>query len=408
MRTITTLIFTGMFISLGLMTNAQDSEKETFKPSMKMEGRVMYDFNFLSAGDDYQVNGNEFRRVRLAAKGKATKNIGYKVEFDFAGGAVNFRDVYLKFGLPDNAGNVLLGSFTEPSSLNNMTSSKYITFFERAMLANTQPHKYNAGFMYDNQKLFDGKVGLQLSYTFNGYQNAGSAFKDSDIGGGANFVGRLTGAVLNDKEKKQVVHLGVNYELRGDNSDEYAYKFRVENHMGDKIQVAAALPVEEKSTFAVGNAIGIFENTNDLGFELASTFGPLSIQGEYEMSSITTDVDTYDASAYYAFASFFVTGEHRPYKGSTFGRVKPKSNFCPKDGNFGALELVARYSVMDFSSYPGVTDANKIANISAGFNWYLSKSTRIMYNYTNADFNDLAIYGEDNLTGHLVRFQVDF
>ncbi len=392
MKTFTKLILSGIFVSFGLILNAQDTEKEIFKPSMKMEGRIMYDFNLLSAGDDYHVNGNEFRRVRLAAKGNATKNIGYKVEFDFAGGAVNFRDVYLKFGLPDNAGNLLIGSFTEPSSLNNMTSSKYITFFERAMLVNTQPHKYNAGFMYDNQKLFDGKVGLQLSYTFNGYQNAGNAFKDSDIGGGANFVGRLTGAVLNDKEKKQVVHLGVNYELRGDNSDEYAYKFRVENHMGDKFTVDAI----------------DFQNTNDLGFEVASTFGALSLQGEYEMSSITTAADTYDATAYYAFASFFVTGEHRPYKGSTFGRVKPKSNFCLKDGKFGALELVARYSVIDFSSYPGVTDTNKIANITAGFNWYMSKSARFMYNYTNGNFNDLAIYGDDNLTGHLIRFQVDF
>ncbi len=70
--------------------------------------------------------------------------------------------------------------------------------------------------------------------------------------------------------------------------------------------------------------------------------------------------------------------------------------------------MVARYSVMDFSNYPSVTDTNKIANITAGFNWYLSKNTRIMYNYTNGNFNDLHTYGDDNLTGHLIRFQVDF
>ena len=373
-------------------SNAQDSEKEIFKPSMKMEGRIMYDFNFLSAGDDYNYSGNEFRRVRLAAKGKATENISYKVEFDFAGGAVNFRDVYMKFNLPSNTGNFMVGSFTEPSSFNNMTSSKYITFFERAMMANTQPHKYNAGFMYDNQNLLEGKIGLQLAYTFNGYNNASEAFKDKDISEGANFIGRLTGLVLNNKDKKQVVHLGVNYEHRANNYPEYEYKFRLENHMGDK--------------YTVGTTG--FQNTSDIGFEVASTFGSLSLQGEFEASSIVTDIDTYKTAGYYAFASFFVTGEHRPYKNSTFGRIKTNTDFCIKEGTYGALELVARYSVMDFSNYPGVTDTDKIVNITAGFNWYLSKTTRIMYNYTNGNFNDLHLYGNNNLVGHLIRFQVDF
>ncbi len=410
MRNVTFTIITLLLIGFGFQTlNAQ--EETPFKKTLKMEGRIMYDFDFLSKfhnndGDIVSFSGNEFRRVRLAAKGGVFKNINYKVEFDFAGGAVNFRDVYLKFLFPGNSGNVLVGSFTEPTSFNNMTSSKNITFFERAMMVNTQPHKYNAGFMYDNQKLFDGKIGVQLAHTFNGYNNAGDAFKDEDISGGAtNFIGRLTGVVLNNKEKKQVVHLGVNYEHRGNNSDEYVYKFRTENHMGDKF--SSYLPYIDSDGELV-RTIGDFKNTSDIGFEVASTFGSLSLQSEYELSSIITEVDTYKAAGYYAFVSFFVTGEHRPYKNSTFGRVKPKADFCINDGKFGALELVARYSVMDFSAYPGVTDTQKIANISAGFNWYLNNNTRIMYNYTNGDFNDLAIYGDDNLTGHLIRFQVDF
>ena len=387
------------FMLFGIVAiNAQETKeaktkaKEEFKPSMKIEGRIMYDFNFLSAGNDYSFAGNEFRRVRLTAKGKVTKNIGYKAEFDFAGGKVNFRDVYIKFALPSNAGNVLLGSFTEPSSLDNMTSSKYITFFERSMMSNTQPFKYNSGLMYDNQKLFGGNVGLQLAYTFNGDKS--KAFQDKSVDGGANLIARVTTAVLKDKETNRVVHLGVNYEHRDNNSDDYHYKFRTENHMGDKTTV----------TSVAGN----FKNTSDIGFELATTFGPLSVQGEYEVSSIITDVDTYKTNGYYAFASFFITGEHRPYKHSSFGRVKPKTDFCLKDGNWGALELVARYSVMDFSNYPGATTNDKITNITAGFNWYLNKRTRIMYNYTNGNYNDLHTYGDDNLIGHLIRFQVDF
>lgn len=394
MKTIRTKIILVFVLAFSFNNlNAQETE-DVFKPTMKIEGRIMYDFNFLSAGD-YELSGNEFRRVRLAAKGKVTKDISYKAEFDLAGGKVNFRDVYLKYNLPKNNGNLILGSFTEPTSLNNMTSSKYITFFERSMLANTQPFKYNAGIMYNNQKLFDGKMGLQLAYTFNG--DKGTAFKDGSVGGGANFIARATTAILKDSEKTQLVHLGVNYEHRDNDSDEYKYKFRTENHMGDKITVSAP---------------GIFENTSDIGFELASTFGSLSVQGEYELSSIKTDVDTFDVNAYYAFVSYFVTGEHRPYKNSSFGRVKPKKEFM-KDGGLGAVELVARYSVMDLTDYQGDDTGDKIANISVGFNWHLNKQTRVMYNYTNTNFNDytddnVLTYGDDNLTGHLIRFQIDF
>lgn len=393
MRTLRNAILGVLILALSFQTlNAQETQKEIFKPTMKLEGRIMYDFDFLSAGDDYDYAGSEFRRVRIAAKGKVAKNVGYKTEFDFAGGAVNFRDVYLKFTLPAKVGALIVGSFTEPTSLNNMTSSKYMTFFERSMMANTQPFKYNSGFMYNNHNALDGKLDVQLAYTFNGDKKA--AFLDKSIKDGGNFIARVTGIVLNNKEKHQVVHLGVNYEHRDNDSENYAYTFREENHMGDK--------------FTVSGLEGKFENTSDVGFELATTFGPLSIQAEYELSSIITDVDTYKANGYYAFASFFVTGEYRPYKNSSFGRVKPKKDLDIKEGGFGALELVARYSVMDFSNYPGVSSNDKIVNITAGFNWYLNNYTRIMYNYINANFNDFKVYGDDNLAGHLIRVQVDF
>jgi len=372
--------------------NAQETPAKSFQKTFKMEGRIMFDFNFLSAGDSLDFAGNEFRRVRWATKGKLAENLAYKVEFDFSGGAVNFRDVYLNYLLPTNAGSIILGSFTEPTSLNNMTSSKYITFFERAMMSNTQPYKYNAGIMYNNQKLWNENLGIQLAYTFNGKNK--KAFKDEALRGGSNFIARVTTALVRNDKRHQVLHVGVNYENRQNDSEEYKYRFRVENHMGDKHEVSG---------------VGVFKNTSDIGFELGGTYGALSLQAEYEMSSILTDIDTYNAAGYYAFVSYFLTGEHRPYKNSSFGRVKPKNNFCLKNRKFGALELATRYSVMDFSNYPNVNTTNKIANITAGFNWYLNKYARVMYNYTYADFNDMnQLYGDNALKGHLLRFQLDF
>lgn len=399
MKKISLFILSFLFLGLGIhITNAQ--EDTSFKRSLKMEGRIMYDFNFLSAGDTYSFAGNKFRRLRIAAKGKVSESISYSLDFELTGGKVAYRNVFLRYTLPGVYGNITIGSFEEPTGLDMLTSSKYISFIERAMMTTTQFEKNNAGFRYSNQKLLDGKMGVQLAYTFNGKGSA--AFQDNALYGGANFIGRITGKVIENKEKRQLVHLGVNYEYRNDEIENFSYKaFKTENSMGEKTTIAS---------------VGNLKNTSDIGFELAATFGSLSFQSEYELASIVTDIDTYKTNGYYGYVSYFITGEHRPYKKSVFGRVKPKKEFM-KDGGLGAIELVARYSVMDLNGNKDLTNTDNddysIANITLGFNWHLTSHTRFMYNYVNADHNSLETdnninYGNNKLVGHLVRFQIDF
>ncbi len=387
------------FALLGIMSiNAQEKidTKEAFKPSMKMEGRIMYDFTFLSAGD-YEFSGNKFRRLRLAAKGNVSKNVSYSADFDFTGGKIAYRNVFLRYKMPKNFGQLTVGSFEEPTGLDMLTSSKYITFIERALVTTTQYGKHNAGFEYANYNLFDDKVGLQLAYTFNGVSS--QAHQDEELEGGANFIGRVVGKVFESKEKQQLIHLGVNYEYRNDVKEDFSYKsFKTENNMGQTTAITS---------------VGNLKNTSDIGFELAGTFGSLSVQGEYEAGAIITDVDTFKSKSYYGYVSYFITGEHRPYKKGIFTRVKPKKEFM-KDGGLGAIELVARYSVMDLNENIDVNgnDSNdyKIANITVGFNWHFNKHTRFMYNFVSGDHNALAPieYNNSSLTGHLIRFQVDF
>lgn len=377
------------------VAKAQDKE-EVFKRTLKVEGRIMYDFTFLSAGD-YEFSGNKFRRLRIAAKGNVSKNVSYSADFDFTGGKIAYRNVFLRYKMPKNFGQLTVGSFEEPTGLDMLTSSKYITFIERALVTTTQYGKHNAGFEYANYNLFDGKMGLQLAYTFNGV--GGLAHQDKELEGGANFIGRTYGKVFENPGKKQLIHVGLNYEYRNDVKEDFSYKsFKTENNMGETTPITS---------------VGNLKNTSDIGVELAGTFGSLSVQGEYEAGAIVTDVDTFKSKSYYGYVSYFITGEHRPYKKGIFTRVKPKSEFM-KNGGLGAIELVARYSVMDLNDNVDVnnTDNNdyKIANITLGFNWHLNSHTRLMYNYTNGNHNDLAPleYNDKNLVGHLIRFQIDF
>lgn len=395
---------TNKVITMALVTafsynvNAQDIKKEeVFKPTIKMEGRIMYDFNFLEAGDDYKFGGSKFRRLRIAAKGKLSKAISYSADFDFTAGKIAYRNVNIIYKMPKNYGKFTFGSFDEPTGLDMLTSSKYMTFIERAMMTTTQFGKYSTGFRYANQKILNGKIGLQLAYTFNG--KGSLAYQDNDLYGGNNILGRITGKVYENKEKKQLIHIGFNYENRNDDKNDFKYKsFTTENSMGKKITIASA---------------GKLKNTSDIGFELAAVIGSFSVQGEFESATINTDLNTFKSNGYYGYISYFITGENRTYKNSIFGRVKPKKNFL-KDGGFGAIELVGRYSVMNLNSNKDPNDIDnkkyEIANITLGFNWYLNPHTRLMYNYINGNHYDLAptIYNGKNLIGHLIRFQVDF
>ena len=111
-------------------------------------------------------------------------------------------------------------------------------------------------------------------------------------------------------------------------------------------------------------------------------------------------------TSYYAFASYFLTGEHRPYKHASFGRVHPKNDI--DNGGYGAFEVLVRYSTMNASSDVVAANAGlpeNVNNLAFGFNWYLNAHTRFMYNYVITDDGNIAL---GKLNQHLLRVQIDF
>ena len=145
---------------------------------------------------------------------------------------------------------------------------------------------------------------------------------------------------------------------------------------------------------------------NEFGFEFASILGPLTIQGEYENVKYKTLAKDYKVNDYYGIVSYFLTGDHRSYKNGVFGRVSPYKNFSFEDKTFGALEVLARYSNIDYSDVITTGNNDKVKSISLGLNWYFYSHSRLMYNYVVSDFNKT---GDNNkLIQHLFRVQLDF
>jgi phosphate-selective porin OprO/OprP len=351
----------------------------------KINGRIQYDMEILKRqNSDETFIGNEFRRVHLSATGflHNEEKFKYKIEVNFAHGSLGFRDVYIEW-LGGLYGKLALGSKAEPTGLDIGTSSKYIPMAERAMLTALQDFRWGAGIHYANS-FFGGKMGIQLALTNKGTNDEG--FVDKQFGEGANMVGRIYAVPLFDVENRIFVHLGMNYASRPYKD----LKFRPENHMGDKYHFV----------FPGG------ERRFETGFEGAIVYKPFSFQAEYKTRRVANNLNKdYNVTGYYALASVFLTGETRPYKGGSFRRVIPKQSLG--GGGIGAVELVFRYSVMDFSN--DVIDANptmpgQIINTGIGLNWYLNSHMRLMYNFIITD----DAHQDGKLNAHLLRFALNF
>jgi phosphate-selective porin OprO/OprP len=111
------------------------------------------------------------------------------------------------------------------------------------------------------------------------------------------------------------------------------------------------------------------------------------MQAEWAKSMVESRSRFFDDPQFWAAslqASYFLTGEHRPYKQSngTFGNVKPKENYT-NEGGTGAWELAARYSHLNLNDHN--VFGGRLNDVTLGVNWYLNPSLRMAWNYVWAD-----------------------
>jgi phosphate-selective porin OprO/OprP len=294
---------------------------------LKIGGRLMTDWLWSSEDTKIkqyvgeQEDGVEIRRARLYFSGLIYDNVEYKLQFDFAGGDADLKDAYL--GLTDfPLGKLRMGHFKEPFSLEELTSSKYITFLERA-LPNIFAPSRNTGFMLHNT------ASDERTTTAIGMFRSTDDYGEDVDDGGYNITGRVTALPIYEDKGANLLHLGAAYSYRNPD-DSIRYRQRPEAHLTDRFV--------DTGTFA-GDQVDL------VGLEAAWVNGPLSLQGEYMMASADrlgsgSDVDF---DGYYVQASYFLTGEHRKYKTTegAFSRTKPKKNYSAAGGS-GAWEIKAR------------------------------------------------------------------
>ncbi len=386
---------------------AAAKKKAAGKPSVTMGGRIMADWTAYSqdaasmAQITDQQNGFEFRRARLFAKGTAFNVVDYKAQYDFASGGTNrpaFKDMYITVKELPLLGHCKVGHFKEPFGLEELTSSKYITFMERSLTSPFTPGRNVGIAAYDctENENATWAVGVFINET---PETPPTYRNDTND---AAFTGRVTWLPWYDEATngRGLLHVGASGSYRNVGDGTLQFRDRPEAHLGSRI-VDTGTFVEVRSE-------------DRIGLEAALVYGPLSVQGEYMRNRcVRSGFANPEFEAAYGMVSYFLTGENRVYKRTAgcFSRVKPFENFFrvrTQDGDVqmgkGAWELAYRISYIDLNS-AGITGGNATDH-TLGVNWYLNPYTRVMLNYVNSDLRRFGTTGNMNIVE--TRAQIDW
>lgn len=381
------LIYLTVFSLFGQNTQVQsevswsDGLKFTFKPDsiikeIKFGGRLMYDATFFHQDEDVSAEVGEFknalelRRVRLFNSGKLFKGkFNYKLQLDFAGGEVAFKDAYLEqdiMKLSDRfSGKIRLGQFKEPLRMEVQLSSNNMSFIERSYITGFSPER-NTGFMYhidDKSKQFSFQLGI-----FGNGNDAGNDIANKD---GFNITSRVTYAF--DVSNESLLHLGLGFSHRDAGEvGQYGYSTRPPAHTAPKY---LNVKLQDVNSSQLLNPELVFISQN------------LMIEAEYLMAHIDAS-NSYNFGAFYGQVSYFLNKKyHHSYKGAYSG--------ISEEVEAGAIEIAARYSAANLND--GSFTGGKISDITFGINYYLNQSTRIMANYSFIDLDGVGKATDLNL-----------
>jgi len=333
----------------------------------KIRGRVFWDGAALSETPTSGIKNNfedsEFRAARIGIEGKYT-NFKYKAEVDFGGGKTTAKDVNITWKGPLN---VTVGQMKAGATMEETTSSRHISFTERAMITDAVG--------------FDRRIGVNVGKSGKNYSLNGGVFGNS-IDGAAdgtptNTVWAARGTFTPILEKGKIVHIGASLRHTDRALGGPKHSARWGSHLAT-----------EKVKPVVGDNALLF------GLEAATVLGSFHGQAEY----IKEDGDLGSVDGGFIQVGYFLTGETRKYKASSgkFDRTKPLHPLSK--GGLGGWEVAARFDTLDARN----AGDEKVDAWTVGLTWYPESHLRVKLNYTDANgdlFSSKGVY---------TRLQIDW
>ena len=330
-------------------------------------------------------NGTIMRKVTFAMKTILWKSWQAEVDVDYGENVLDLRDAFVQFNVPNENLSFKAGNFKEPYGLDELISSRLLTFMERSSASNAIALGRRVGFSANYWQDY-GQVTVGLF----GHEVGTRIDKGTEDEGYSTNL-RVTAAPINKHGLNLHIGGAASYKTPDAAMDvplnSLEVKSRTETYVFDpKLLHTGAIADINYWTRYSGELMGIY--------------GPFYLQAEYMGMSIKRwyGRPTVNLGGGYGLLSWMVTGETRAYyvdEGES-GPIEPPAH------SWGALELAVRYSICDLNDLGANITGGKSNILTLGINYYPVQTIKMMVNYAlvyldqYADSNGKLIGGDDH------------
>jgi phosphate-selective porin OprO/OprP len=345
---------------------------------------------------DDNVQGNDsilLRRVRPIISGTVFHDFDFLFVPEFGNGTPgaasaattpSIYDAYVNYRYSP-AIQVQAGKFKGPIGLEYLQADTYTFFNERSIATDLIPGR-DLGFELHGD-LFGGVVNYAAGI-FNGVGDGQKNTSNIGFQNNREFNGRLFVQPFKTTSITALQNLGVGVGGSwGDSS--------ITNTLGLPNTTGGSQPGfytdGQQQFFAYTNGV-VAANTHwRLSPQASYYYGPFGLLAEYVISDQDVRNGTHSAdlqnTAWEISGGWVLTGEDATYTG-----VTPRHPFDPRNGHWGALQVVGRYSELDVdkSAFPlfanPAVSASSAQEWSVGLNWYLNRNIRVNASYARTTF----------------------
>lgn len=347
--------------------------------------------------NDGGVNGNDgflLRRARPIFSGTVFHDFDFNLTPDFGGSTVQIQDAWLNYRFAPWL-QVQAGKFKSPIGLEHLQSDPATSFNERSIVSDLLPNRDLGVQLKGDVDVFKGVVSYGIGI-FNGASDYNGTTFNSSIGDDRAFAGRLFVQPWKNSDVNALRGLGFGVD------GSYLINHPATN---SATGLTPGYLTDGQQRFFTFNS-GV--NAHGEGWRISPQayyyYGPFGLLAEYVISDqvakrtaavSTPEIDLHN-SAWQISGSWVLTGEDASYAGIT-----PRHPFNPRNGQWGALQLVGRYASLDVddaafggASNVRLADPTKSASgaqaWSVGLNWYLNKNIRANVSYSRTTFDGYA------------------
>ena len=352
--------------------------------AINLKGAIQFDSRtFFKDGGIKGNDGFLLRRARPIISGTVFRDFDFLFVPDFGGSSVQIFDAYFNYRYKPGL-QLQVGKFKSPVGLEQLQADVNVTFNERALPTDLVPNRDIGAQLHGD--LFDGAVSYAAGI-FNGLGDSRNS-NNADFEDDKEFAGRLFLQPL--KKYDLSVFKGLGFGAAGSCGDSSTANALPATTGGGTAGYATD---GQQQFFAYRNTVvatGKHWRFSPQGFYY---FGPFGLLGEYVISSQDVQTNALTTAglkhkAWQITGSWVLTGEDASYKG-----VLPARSFNPAGGQWGAVQLVARYAQLkiDSAAFPVFADpavsARSADAWSVGLNWYLNRNVLVKTSFSRTTFS---------------------